>query len=97
VSIRGDGSRLVALLKQLTAAGTTVNGQVTLVDRERLGGNLRASIADVGRTAAAAEAWLGRAPGTMMSDRIGGLSTPTSRSVARSARRLPRRRLTHPC
>jgi len=32
VLIRGDGSRLVALLKQLTAAGTTVNGQVTLVD-----------------------------------------------------------------
>jgi len=72
VSIRGDGSRLVALLRQLTAAGATVNGQVTLAERERLGGNLRVAIADVGRTAAAAEAWLGRAAGTMMSDRIGG-------------------------
>jgi len=72
VSARGDGSRLVATVYQLTAAGATVEGHVTLADRDRLGGDLRATVGDVGRTAAAAEAFLGRAPGALMSDRVAG-------------------------
>ena len=72
VAVRGDGTRLVARLHDLAAAGARVDGQVTLVGRERLDGGVRATIADVGATAAAAEAFLGRAPGAMMSDRVAG-------------------------
>ena len=72
LSVRGSGSRLVAQLNRLAAGGATVNGQVALVDRERLAGDLRATVSDVGRTAAAAEAWLGRASGALLSDRIAG-------------------------
>ena len=72
VTVAGQGRQLVARLHGVTAAGARLDGRVTLADRQRLGGAIRASIADVGRTAAQAETLTGRPAGSLLSDRVAG-------------------------
>jgi outer membrane protein assembly complex protein YaeT len=69
---RGDGRRVVADIHGLNAAGTLLNGQVAVVDRQRLQGSVRGTMTDAAATASAAEAFLGREPGAFLSDRISG-------------------------
>jgi outer membrane protein assembly factor BamA/autotransporter translocation and assembly factor TamB len=72
VAVRGDGRRLDANIRQLRAAGATVEGTVAIVDRERLDGAVRLHAADIGGTVAAAEVFLARPRDAFMSRRVSG-------------------------
>jgi outer membrane protein assembly factor BamA/autotransporter translocation and assembly factor TamB len=72
VAIRGNGRRLDAAIRQLRAAGTTVEGTVAVIDRERLDGVVRLHASDIADTAAAAEVFLGRPRDAFMSQRLSG-------------------------
>lgn len=72
VAVRGDGRRLDAAVRQLRAAGATVDGTVAIIGRQRLDGTVRLQAPDIGATAAAAEVFLARPPNTFMSQRVSG-------------------------
>jgi outer membrane protein assembly factor BamA/autotransporter translocation and assembly factor TamB len=72
VALRGDGGRVSISLDGVRAAGASVNGSVTVTERERLAGAVRLHVVNVGDTARAAEAFLGRAADAFMSRRIAG-------------------------
>lgn len=88
IDISAAGGRIVTTLRKVRAAGADVTGRLTVVDAERLDGILQSRVADVGRTVSAAEALLGRRPGsllpavvtgsTALDARVGGtLNAPT--------------------
>ena len=60
VDIAGNGARLKAAIRDLRAAGATLNGELTLLDRQRLAGALRARSANLQASVSAIEAFLGR-------------------------------------
>jgi outer membrane protein assembly factor BamA/autotransporter translocation and assembly factor TamB len=87
--------RIQARLRNVQAAGATIAGDVTLVDREALSGDLRLHAPDLARAMASAEAFLGRPAGAfrpvaiageVQADaRLGGrIASPTVDAVVRS-------------
>ena len=86
VDVAGRAARLNATLHDLRAAGTVLNGQMSLADRQQLTGTVRARAANLQATVSAIEAFLGRrgllpmpvAGALSASGRIGGrLDAPT--------------------
>ena len=61
----GAGGRIGAQLIRVRAAGAELNGRVAITDEQQLSGSVDARVADVGRTLAAAEGFLGRARGSL--------------------------------
>jgi outer membrane protein assembly complex protein YaeT len=64
VHATGDGRRIRAQLIRVRAAGAELNGRVTMTDQLQLSGSVGARAADIGRTLAAAERFLGSASGS---------------------------------
>jgi outer membrane protein assembly complex protein YaeT len=79
LDVNARAGRAVARLQSFSAGGADVSGRVTLIDRQRLEGELRTRIADVGRTVTIAETFLGRRRGSL-------LPTPVAGSMAMDAR-----------
>jgi len=78
LAVRGDGDRIVAQLSAIRAAGTRLDGRVWLAGRERIGGALRAEVADLAPTISALEAWLGRRAGSLVPARVSGRATASA-------------------
>ena len=72
LNAKTQGSRTVVGVSEIRALGTTVNGQVSLDGRERLGGQLRASSHNAGTTVSQVEAFLGRDAGTLLGTPVAG-------------------------
>ena len=66
LSVNATGSRIVAQLRQISAAGAQVSGRVTVTDRRRLDGRLQGRVSDVSRVAASAETFFGRPRGSLL-------------------------------
>jgi outer membrane protein assembly factor BamA/autotransporter translocation and assembly factor TamB len=79
LSARGNAGTIVAELQRLTAAGAELSGQVQLGDGRRLQGQLHASLADLALTTSTAEAFLGRAPGSLLPAPVTGAATVDAR------------------
>jgi outer membrane protein assembly complex protein YaeT len=60
IDVTGTGTRLNVTLHDVRAAGATLVGQVTLADRDRVDGRVKAQVANVRTTATAIEGFLGR-------------------------------------
>ena len=65
VHATGDGGRIRAQLIRVRAAGAELNGRVAITDEQQLSGSVDARVADVGRTLASVEGFLGRASGSL--------------------------------
>src|SRR5262249_40577483 len=75
----GSRRRIVAELQQITAAGAELTGQVQIADRRRLEGEVHVSVRDIAQPTSAAEAFLGRARGTLLPASVGGTATVDAR------------------
>jgi outer membrane protein assembly complex protein YaeT len=75
LNAKTSGDRVVIGITSLETLDARATGQVTLVDRSRLGGKVRLEASDLADTVANAEAFLGRAPGTLAGTKIGGTLT----------------------
>src|SRR6185436_1638102 len=72
VLARGTGSRIVADLRNIEMAGSSLSGQVTLGENWALGGEVKGPIGDTGRLVTAIEGFLGRNPGSLLFTSIAG-------------------------
>ena len=79
IDIAGNGDRAVATLRNVRAAGTELDGRVTLGNRQTLDGTLRAHSANVQSTINSIETFLGRRRGSLAPMRIGGVLTADGR------------------
>ena len=75
----GDGNQLIATLRDVRAAGASLNGRVRINDRERIDGTLQAQAANVQATVNAVGAFLGRRQGSMLPMSVGGSLTADGR------------------
>ena len=71
-SARGTKGAMVAELQDVTAAGVALGGRVEIDRESRLGGRLHVAARDVGVTAATAEIFLGRTPGSLLPAAVAG-------------------------
>ena len=78
LGVKADGRRIAADLSAIRAAGTRIDGRLWLADRERIGGALRAEVADLEPTVSALEAWLGRQAGSLVPARVSGRASATA-------------------
>ena len=79
LSARARAGTMVAELQQLTAAGAELSGRVRIGDGRRLDGQLHATASDIARTAATAEAFLGRQPGSLLPAPVKGAANLEAR------------------
>ena len=73
VNANGMRGRIDAQLAGVRAAGVDVNGRISISENQRLGGAIAARVADVGRTAASFDAFLGRREPLLPARVAGGL------------------------
>jgi outer membrane protein assembly complex protein YaeT len=79
VRVKSAGDRIVAGIDSIRALGAGASGQVTVVNRRSLGGQIKLAAPDLTATLAGAEAFLGRQPGTLAGTRIAGSLTADAR------------------
>lgn len=79
VDVTGDGERVDATLRGVSAAGVTLDGRVTLGDRTTIGGDFRAHVPNVNTTVNVLEAFLGRAPGSLVPVPVAGALSANGR------------------
>ncbi|MBI3278414.1 MAG: translocation/assembly module TamB domain-containing protein [Acidobacteria bacterium] len=72
LNAKTQGSRMQVGIPGLRALHSTLQGQITIVNRQALGGVLRLQADDLSSTIAGAEAFLGRKPGTLAGTPVGG-------------------------
>lgn len=71
------GNRMVVGVEAFRGLGTQVSGEVVLLDRKSLGGELQISAPQLASTVAAAEAFLGRPTGSLLGTPVAGSLTST--------------------
>ena len=91
VDITGNGERAVVILRNVRAAGTDLNGHVTLGNRQTLDGTIRARSANVQSTINTMETFLGRRRGSLTPVQIGGALTSRRQGSRHSFRAAPER------
>ncbi|HEX6162086.1 MAG TPA: translocation/assembly module TamB domain-containing protein, partial [Vicinamibacterales bacterium] len=72
IDLTGNGERVDAALRDIRAAGVSVNGRIRLRDRSQIDGTLQARGADVRTTVSALEAFLGRPRDSMLPMPVAG-------------------------
>jgi len=72
IQVQAAGERVTVGISSLRALQAEVAGQVTLVSRRILGGDIRLNAPDLAGSVAEAEAFLGRSPGTLAGTNVGG-------------------------
>src|SRR5262249_7803092 len=72
IHAKGGQNSVVIGLSSLDALNAQVTGQITLVNQRTLGGDVHLNAPDLTATVAGAEAFLGRAPGTLIGTNVGG-------------------------
>ncbi|HUQ87566.1 MAG TPA: hypothetical protein VM096_08415, partial [Vicinamibacterales bacterium] len=79
IDVAGNGNDLTATLRGVHAAGTTVDGRVSLRDRDRLDGTLQARTDNAATTISNVEAFLGRAHGSLAPMAVAGAISANAR------------------
>ncbi len=79
VEVSGNGSRVVASLRDVRAGGTEIDGRITVSNRRSLDGVIRARATDAQATLDAIEAFVGRRRGSLSPMEIHGAVTADGR------------------
>jgi outer membrane protein assembly complex protein YaeT len=72
INAKSAGNRVVVGLSSVHALNTQATGQITLVNQQTLAGDVHLDAPDLTALVAGAEAFLGRAPGTLVGTSVGG-------------------------
>jgi outer membrane protein assembly complex protein YaeT len=72
IDAKSQGERTVVGLRDVRGLGAELAGRITLVNQKSLDGDIRLQAPDVSATVASAEAFLGKAPGTLVGTPVSG-------------------------
>ena len=79
LEVNAGGNQMAADVRALRALGADVNGRVTLLNQENLGGVLQVDVADLSRLISGIETFLGRPAGSLVPTPVSGASSVTAR------------------